>query len=528
MVRSAKQIKEGENGYCPKCNGGELSYQSERAQSGRKRYRCMSCRARTTSPLPTPALPEQEVKSKLPEAKCYIFTSAQNATPVHKGFLASLLAYAEHMGAELVVSGYRYKNPTSVWTVSQTLNERWAEEIEPYLYQTRQTMNANIEFVGDAFPQATAVRPLMGFEALTGDRSCIIPHPKVQLRTVATPAHRYPKIITTTGAVTVPNYSPTRAGKLGAFHHQLGAVIVEIGEEDRFALRQISAQANGAFYDINSDGVCKVQGEKITYGHRLATLVQGDSHVDVIDPDVVRATFEDDYAIVKLGNPRHLVWHDLIDLASRSRWATDPFEEVGKMRTGHNSVRDELVRGWEFHDEMAKDRSSIIIPSNHTDSRLKWYMRETDWRKDPVNAEFYLETALQMVRSLEQTEIGPSYDDPFIHWGRKLSKAPNVRFPDRDQSVMIAGIEHQYHGDVGPGAARSASLTNMRRIGVRTSFGHTHEPGTEEGAMTAGTSTYLRLGYNTGPSSWMNSHIATFPNGKRTHLFIMGGEWVYV
>ena len=120
-----------------------------------------------------------------------------------------------------------------------------------------------------------------------------------------------------------------------------------------------------------------------------------------------------------------------------------------------------------------------------------------------------------------------SVDDPFTYWGKKLSKAKNVKFIDRDESTTVAGIELQYHGDVGPGAARSATLLNMRRIGTKTIFAHTHEPGTEEGAMCAGTSTRLRLGYNAGPSSWMNSHVAVYPNGKRTHLFIVDGQWTY-
>ena len=73
---------------------------------------------------------------------------------------------------------------------------------------------------------------------------------------------------------------------------------------------------------------------------------------------------------------------------------------------------------------------------------------------------------------------------------------------------------------------RATSDASIQKYGRRV-FNLTWAEGTEEGAMTAGTSTRLRLGYNAGPSSWHNSHVAIFPNGKRTHIFIMEGKWCY-
>jgi hypothetical protein len=462
----------------------------------------------------------------LPKSRLYVFTAAQNATPVHKPFWSALNNFCTHFGAELIVSGYRYKNPTSQWTENNRSFERWDDLVEPYLYQTREPINEHLDFLGDVFPQATAVKPITGFETLTGDRSCILPHPKVQLKTVATPAHQYPKIITTTGAVTVENYTKTKAGKLGEFHHTLGAVVVMVGD-DGFQLMQISAQKNGSFYVMMGDGVYKVDSQSVTGGHKLAGLVMGDTHVDHVDPGVVEATFENDDSIVSVGDPGWLVWHDLIDLYSRNRYANSPFLELAKRQDGSDSVHDELVRGWKFHDEMTRSKRSAVINSNHTNARLDWYMNNCDWREDLSNAEFYLETALHMVRTLRETKVGHAYEDPFVWWGKKLSKAPNVYFPEIDESFTIAGIECTYHGHIGPGAARSATLENMRRLGTKVVFAHGHAPGTEEGAMQSGTSTRLRLGYNAGASSWMNSHVPIFPNGKRSHIFIMNGQWNY-
>lgn len=522
---------EGSFGYCPGCASGRLQKHGRDEHTNRQRYRCRDCGRRIRKPLRRPEDIEgsgQQFISSLPAARRYVFAAAQNATPAFLPGLASLRHYCEHRGAMLIVSGYRYRNPTSQWTAAQDDHEWWADELVPHLYQTRASVTPLLDFLGDVFPQATAVKPITGFEGMSGDRSCIIPHPKRQMRTVPTPAHRYPKIISTTGAITIPNYTPTKAGAIGEFHHVLGALVVEIEEDGRFAMRDIAFSKKGVFYDLCDEGVLRVHPKDgVSKGERLAGLVMGDTHVDFIDEQVRAATFDGPTSIVGAGDPKVLVWHDLIDLYSRSRYADDPFIEVAKGADGRDSVREELERGWAFHDMHVGGRRSIVVPSNHTNSRLQWYMRTTDWRRDTVNAEFYLETALQMVRSLRETPAGYAYDDPFVFWGKRLSKAPNVKFLDRDEPCMIAGIDCQYHGDLGPGAAKSASLMNMRRLGAKVVFGHTHEPGTEEGAMSVGTSTLLRLGYNQGPSGWMNSHIGILPDGKRQHHFIMDGCWTY-
>ena len=80
------------------------------------------------------------------------------------------------------------------------------------------------------------------------------------------------------------------------------------------------------------------------------------------------------------------------------------------------------------------------------------------------------------------------------------------------------------HGDRGPNGARG-SIKNLRRIGVKSIIGHSHSPGIDEGAYQNGTSTRLRLGYNVGPSSWLNAHTVVYANGKRSLINIIDGKW---
>lgn len=449
-------------------------------------------------------------------ASRFLVTAAQNATPVHKGFFAALQRAAEHLSAELLVVPIRYKNPTSRWTASQANEETWAPELQPYLFNTRKALNKNLVLLGDVKTQPTASSPLTGFDAMTHGESCILAHTKLQLKTVPTPQSSVPKILTTTGAVTVPNYTDSKTGALGAFHHTIGAALVETRGK-LFHLRQINADRAGGFQDLGA----YYSPEKVAEGCSVSALIMGDTHVDFIDAAVERATFGEG-GLVDTLRPSALVWHDLLDAyAVNPHHAGDPFKAIAKYRGQRQDIEGEVKRACEFVRARTGEAASYIISSNHDDMLSRW-VRSTDWRSDPVNAEFYLATALYLV---ERTRLGPGgteRPDAFASWVAAL--APGVTVVPEDTSLQIAGIEVGMHGHRGPNGARGSRM-NLRRIGVRSVIGHSHSPGIEEGCYQTGTSTRLRLEYNPGPSSWLNTHCLVYPNGKRTLVNIINGEW---
>jgi hypothetical protein len=150
------------------------------------------------------------------------------------------------------------------------------------------------------------------------------------------------------------------------------------------------------------------------------------------------------------------------------------------------------------------------------------WIRESDWRDDPENAEVYLETALAMVRSTKMSDGGTEHIDPFNYWVKKLGL--DAELLRGDESKMIADIEVGMHGHEGPNGARG-NIKSFSRIGVKSMVGHSHTPGICEGCYQVGTSTRLRLEYNSGPSSWMNTHGVIYANGKRTLINIINGKW---
>ena len=200
---------------CPKCGEREL-VKAGTTHMGKQRWICKNPRGerptcyKTTDP--TAPYRDQGGRAKAPDAnrtfnrklkpgtKRYIITAAQNATPVHEEFWKALRRAAKDMHAEILVVPLRYKNATSEWTASQENAEWWHDEVSPFLWNTRRRLNANLTLLGDLKTQPTASAPLSGFEAMTGGESGIIGHTKLQLKVVPSPSHKYPKILTTTGA----------------------------------------------------------------------------------------------------------------------------------------------------------------------------------------------------------------------------------------------------------------------------------------------------------------------------------------
>ncbi|KKL64446.1 hypothetical protein LCGC14_2164940, partial [marine sediment metagenome] len=128
-----------------------------------------------------------------------------------------------------------------------------------YLYEQKRKLNRNLIVRADVKTQPTAGDPLTGMEGMTQGESGIFGHTKLRLKCVATPQDKMPKILTTTGACTVSNYTDSTAGKKGEHHHVLGAVVVEIKNDKVFHIYHINARkSDGAFifldHEYHADG----------------------------------------------------------------------------------------------------------------------------------------------------------------------------------------------------------------------------------------------------------------------------------
>lgn len=506
---------------CPKCGHEEFHKAGPTdSPSARQRYRCKGCGHRTTDPRSERV--EIKFDREIPECAGYVITAAQNATLVFKPFFDNLVQYCDEKKYELIVVPFRYRNPTSKWELRDKDYDWWDEKIIKYACSLRTNLSDTLTLLADIKIRPTAVNPLVGLEAHTGHMSGIVAHPQISLRVIPTPNYKLPKIMVTTGAVTKKNYSDSKAGKKGEFHHSFGACVVECPSAEVFHLRQINAMRDGSFMDLD----WRVNSNGIEKNVPVEALIMGDSHIDFIDPDVVAATFTNKDSIVKKLKPKYLVWHDLLDSYSISHHhRKKPFTILAKHKFGRDNIGAEIKRACDFVDtHTPKDTKNIIVPSNHHDHLMRW-IEETDWKTDPENAELYLETALEMAKSLKMTDTGASVIDPFILWADRLLKCRNrTLLLTRDKPFMIRGIEVGMHGDVGPSGTRG-SVVSLAKIGVKSIIGHLHTPNIRFGCYQVGTSTRLTLEYTRGPSSWLNTHCLIYANGKRSLINIIDGNY---
>ncbi len=454
-----------------------------------------------------------------PSRSVFVFTCAQNATKPHPVF-KTLLQYCKYRHATLVVIPLRYHNPTSFWSRGAQNDDWWDATIVPYLLDKRFDLNKHLTVLADIKTQPTAVSPLAGLETMSGSRSVVVGHPRMEMLTVPTPQSKLPKMLYSTGCVTRKNYISAKAGKKAEFHHSYGAVVVERCG-DLFFPRQLNATSDGCFYDL--DYYYTPQGRRRS--PRAAALVMGDSHVEFIDPSVVSATFGPQ-GIVKVLRPKVLVWHDTHDFYARNHHHNGRvFTTYAKYRSDMDNVERLLDSTFAFIDQHApRDTTNVFVASNHTEALARW-VAETDPKADPKNILFWAHTFLAMLSDTRMTNGGTVTLDPFEYWARhKLRCYENSIFLVRDQSYRICNIEVGFHGDQGLNGAKG-NVRGFTKIGTKSVIGHHHSPAIQAGVYCVGTSSRLHLEYNHGPSSWAHTHCIIYPNGKRTLVTVVNGKW---
>lgn len=457
----------------------------------------------------------------------FIITSAQNATPLAADgdMFACLQTIVRHRAAELLVIPLRYQNPTSVWSGSQRNEEWFTHAVRPYLWNQRVQLNPNLTLLADIMPQASVAVPLASLDAVSLATSSIVGHTKMQLRSVPTPHGRMAKLLSTTGACTEENYTITPRGKVGGFHHSLSALIVELDPDGkRFYMRQLHySRKTGRIIDLGT----QYTATGVSSAPRALAVAKGDTHVDFCDPVVDHATHGPG-GLLDVVDPLNVIEHDLLDAYScNPHHKGQVMNAVAKRAANRDSIREEVSRAIEYVAQRRRHNTvTHVVGSNHNDflGRAVQVCLEQGFVKfGAINVEFLVETAHEQLKAVKLTTKGTDYPDAFGLWLRR-AKLKGVRVLDVDESLMLGGVEHGMHGNLGPNGARG-SVRNLARIGVKAVTGHGHAPEIFEGHYRTGTSTFLKLEYNHGPSGWLNVHCVTNADGKRQLIAIIDGKF---
>ena len=404
----------------------------------------------------TEVLPSQFVeaqKKTLTNKKRFLVTWAQNNTAIDKNLWANMKAYAKWLDADISVIAGRYRNPTT--PAEDNTEVWWAGEVLPYLDANRQVIHNTCCILADVKTQPTAAYPLSGFAGFADGKSIIVGHPKMHMMSLPVLEGERLKRSWTTGSITKPNYSDSRAGKLGEFYHTMGFVIVEIDGDETY-VRQVPAIKNGSFQDL----IFKVKNGTISEDS-VEAVVLGDTHHAVMDEEVDRVTQE----LLNQLSPKKVVFHDLFDGESISHWdRQDRFKMLTKHEEGRTDLLKEMTATLQYLENF-KQYTRIVVSSNHSSDWIERWLRSTNWQDDYQNAKVHI--------AWTNILISGKAPDGVFNYLLKERFGKEVVALGRKDSYKVKGIELSQHGDFGVNGSRG-SLRQFAKLSTKSIIGHSH------------------------------------------------------
>lgn len=374
---------------------------------------------------------------------------------------------------------------------------------------TEYIFNKNIKAM-DARLNPQQVMPLTGLNryGITDDGkfSVLVASPKQHMQVLSTGNSSYPRILHSTGVITVPDYQENRIGRLSDQDHTIGGLVVEISK-DKFAIRQVQAARDGSFVSVGTryhpDG--KIEPE------RAEMFVMGDLHAGMHSQPTLNAWYD----LWKTVQPKRVALHDIFDGQSISHHLIKkPIERIN--RPEHfSTLEKELtttkhVLG-EIKNKLPKDSEVYIIPANHNE-HLDRYLDEHRYINDDVNTKIGHE--LQTLRMQGVKNI--------LQYA--LDQEGQYNWLDRDDDFIIEGFNINVHGDIGPNGSRGSPGSLELAYG-RAIAGHSHTPGIRHKMVHVGTTSVRKMGYNRGPSSWLNASANLYKDGLFEIIVAIDGMW---
>lgn len=463
-----------------------------------------------------------QLKSDIKKCKRFVITTAVSGQKIHTGFLASIRTFCKKNRAKLIVlpshdPAHNLDNEIEWHFDPSILDDKIVFE------DTR--LNSNI-YISGIRVTAKQINPITGLAEISQtEGSFIAASPKQFLEYDSVSANKLPHARMTTGACTLPNYktgkgNSLRTAFLAEHQHTIGAVIVEIQDDNIYYPTQIQALGDGSFchygYEYSPKKVRELKGIE------APVLVMGDYHAGEQDEPTVGAWID---VINSLG-VQEVVFHDMFNGAS-----VNPHEEEDIMlraeraRKGLNVMSNELFIASHEIDRilgLKTVKKGIMVKSNH-DDMIDRYLRKGKYIKDPMNYEFCTELSANLIAASKQ---GIKKD--FFKTGLELTKNPKhagkITWLTTDDDYIVGGVHLGAHGDKAANGARG-SIKGLSKSYPKGVIGHSHTPGIFKNMFQVGTTGLLRQGFNKGPSSWVHTSCLVYRNGQRQLINSINGNW---
>lgn len=444
------------------------------------------------------------------KSKRYFISSILPESFLDKEFFASVLYYCKITGAELVILPMRGIHHT---------HKHYSEEVMAVAdkFVTEYHINDNVKVLEAQIPPMCP-DPIALALRLAKDSSLILASPKQDLRSLPVLNTDKPKSIWTTGVLTSRLYPKTASGFKGELDSVLGGLILEVDPKtDRFYCRQVQANSDGSFYDMNKRySATKVVPAKAAY------LYVGDVHSGFTLDYARKASIEmaNDLGVKCVGGGD---WMDCYSISHHheKKIKTKVLKQERHDRKHVSTLQNELdTLAKELLLWVSKLKPGVtidVIKSNH-DEHLDRYIEEQRWFNDFLNYRVSLDLA------------GAYLDgkNPIQHWVE--SNYPDLKgkinWLARDSAKRVSDkyILVSQHGDLGPNGSRSTNK-NAEWSYLNCILGHSHSPSVMRVVKRVGTLA-LGLEYVIGASSHQVMNCAVYENGNYQMLWVANdGKW---
>ena len=445
------------------------------------------------------------LQKELRKCKRFVVTAAINNSAVHKGFHKALKEYCKYNKAMLIIM----PSGTSLDAMSPNLaDDNWIFE--------NTALNSNI-WLSNIKINPNSAQPTTALSRIgQRDGSLIVASPKQFLNFVPVGNEKLPHAVMSTGAITVPNYSSPKTGRVtrtdyfAEHDHVLGAVIVEVVSGKEYHFRQIQAANDGSFHDLGK----KYFANRKPLAVAPIGMLWGDLHAGEVDKEAKRAAFEqmnetrvkrvfigDGFGGISINHheEKNLITRAILAMKSKMSLEAEVKDFVNEI----NEISEKA-------DEV------VIVASNHHDF-LNKYIQLGKYINEPNNYYFASKLATAMMEG----------HDPLEFAARNLVglKYPKrVRFLKRDEDYMLAGVQMGQHGDKGSNGSKGSKVTLETAYG-KIMHGHTHSPYIFRGVYCVGTTSILRPDFVSGASSWVHCNGFVYPDGSCQLVNSFYGNW---
>jgi hypothetical protein len=427
----------------------------------------------------------------------FVVSCIVEGSPINNNFLDCIFTYCKKNNAQLILLWTRAVKKDDVFS------PKLYEKIKPYLY-TEFIFNDNLVAI-DLLIHPAQMLPLSGITRLgQGDTSLIISSPKQMFQTIPRAKGLPPHTIWSTGTISTPKYSKTRAGSLGKIDNTLGALIVEIVNDKHFFIRNVE-YINDGFVDLG-----KKYTNKVVKNIECKGIVWGDLHLSEESEDAIKVSINQTNTL----KAEQIVIHDLASFNSISHHLENKYlTKTITLAKEFNTLEKELkyVKSFLQHLQNIVKAKIVVVNSNHDAFIYKWIDEGNfikDYNNNVLGAKFFI--------------IYKENKNPI----EEYMNLTNIIFLKNQESYKIEGIEVGNHGHYGANGGKG-SVKTYSNFYSKSIIGHSHSPSLWHETYQVGTNSEMNLPYTNGASGWAHCNAVIFKGGYIQLILWMhhGKKW---